>query len=78
MAKFTVAEGVGNIIMDNNHPLHGAAYDLGEWNEKHQDQFAGAIEAYHALWDSLNAKRGYTKGGKRKCEMREYPERCLN
>ena len=59
MAKFTVAEGVGNIIMDNNHPLHGAAYDLGEWNEKHQDQFAGAIEAYHALWDSLNAKRGY-------------------
>jgi hypothetical protein len=48
-----------------DHPLRAAAYSRGDdvhddEGEPHPDgPFAGAREAFAALWDSLNAKRGF-------------------
>lgn len=65
-AADAVAEGqsVEKVLTPGN-PLRAAAYARGvdvynDDGEPHPDgPFAGAIQAYAALWDSLNAKRGY-------------------
>ena len=65
-----VAEGVLPIAIaattDRSHPLRKAMFERGdpmcdeETGEPHPDgPFAGGHEAFAALWDSINAKRGY-------------------
>jgi hypothetical protein len=58
-------EGVGEILMDTNHPLRRRTYnDHGHWtgNEKldADGPYAGAVDAFAALWNSINAGRGYS------------------
>lgn len=45
-------------ILRPGHPLHSAAFARGEPGDVN-GRLAGAIEAFAALWDSLNAKRGH-------------------
>jgi len=58
-----LAEGVYQILADDGHPLHRAAFDRSQtWGPDGPDReqkYAGARDAFAALWDSLNAKRGY-------------------
>lgn len=49
------AEGAAEILRrDLDDPLRAAAYARGIWDEKMGDVFAGAVDAYAALWESIN------------------------
>ncbi len=52
-------EGVSNIILESEHPLRNKAYERGEYDKKTGDLYAGTIEAFAALWDSIYDKQGF-------------------
>lgn len=52
-----VAEGAHEVLLTPDHPLREDAYARG--SDFKGQRFAGARDAYAAIWDALNAKRGY-------------------
>lgn len=61
-AHEAMQEGVWGILMDNKNPLYKKTYERGKYDEKTQAWYAGAIDAFATLWDSLYKSKGYGWG----------------
>jgi hypothetical protein len=58
-----IAEGVGDVLKDEKHPLREATVARGVWvgGEEQGEPWATEVDAYAALWESINGESSWDK-----------------